>query len=84
METVFLRGSVHNLKCFAMWNSAKWILLPVFHHNRPTISTQKIEYEMHVGIFFTCKHVMHFTTPCIATQHSRIATNQDSVQARAL
>jgi hypothetical protein len=48
-------SSMYILKCFVTWNSVKWISLPAFQHNSPTISIAQTVYKMHVGIFLICK-----------------------------
>jgi hypothetical protein len=63
---------------FAIWNSTKWILLPIFQHSRATISIAENAYEMHVGVFFICKRVKHFDCDRTATQRSH--TSLDSVE----
>jgi hypothetical protein len=66
----FPENTEYVLKCFVMWNSAKWIPLPIFHHNSPTISIAETVYDMHVRVFFICKCVWRFNYDCTATQHS--------------
>jgi hypothetical protein len=78
-ETSLPQSSVYVLRCFAMWNSVKWISLLVLHHSSITISIAEIMYGMQVGIFFVCKHVRHFDCDCTATQHSHACLG--SVQA---
>jgi hypothetical protein len=58
------------LKCFAMWNSAKWIPLPVFRHSNPTILIAETVHDMPVGVFFICTCVWHFHYDWSETQHS--------------
>jgi hypothetical protein len=35
---------------------------PTFHQSSPTISIAETVLEMHVGIFFNCKRISHWTT----------------------
>jgi hypothetical protein len=64
------QSSVCILTCSVMWNSAKWISLLIFHHSTLTIFIAESVYEMHVSVFFICKHVRYFGYDHTATQHS--------------
>jgi hypothetical protein len=74
--TSLLQSFVYVLKCLAMWNSGKWILLPLFHRSGPTILITKSAYEMHIGIFVTYKLIRYFDYDRTATRHSRTSVDK--------
>jgi hypothetical protein len=70
------QSSVYVFKGFAMWNSARWILLPVFRHSSPTVSIAESVHKMHVNVFSICKHGRHFDYDCTATQLSHTSLDK--------
>jgi hypothetical protein len=63
----------------AMWNSEKWISLPVSHHSSPTVSIGETTYEIHVGISLIFKSVRYFDH-LTELQFSQTAASQDSTK----
>jgi hypothetical protein len=62
-RTSLPQNSVYGFKCFAMWNYAMWVTLPVFHNSSPTTFIAETVSEIHVGIFFIPISVRRFDYP---------------------
>ena len=72
--------SVLVVKCYARWNSEKWISLSVSHYSSPTVTIAETMYKIHVGMSLICKLVRHFDH-LTELQRSQTVASQDRAKS---